>query len=120
MELFDYEGGPGHRGIATSMEAAEFISTAAGILRERVLASVGAAGAEGLTVVEMASREGFDRMSIQPRFSELRAMRRIADSGMRRKNPSNINAIVWTLPEHVGREHEAVEATLKEAARWGR
>lgn len=101
MDLFDYENGPGHRGIDTSIEAADAIASSAGVLRDKVLTAVTAARDSGITVVEMANRDNLDRMSIQPRFSELRSMRKIADSGQRRKNPSGINAIVWTLPEYV-------------------
>lgn len=110
MDLFDYESGPGHRGVDTSIEAAEAIRSAAVVLRDKVLAAVTAARDNGITVVEMANRDGLDRMSIQPRFSELRSMRKIVDSGQRRKNPSGINAIVWTLPWNVAaqrrRRHE--------------
>lgn len=101
MNLFDYSAGPGHRGIDTSIAAADAIASGAVVLRDKVLATVSAAGPVGVTVVEMAIRQGLDRMGIQPRFSELRAMGRIADSGLRRKNPSGVSAIVWTLPQHV-------------------
>ena len=100
FDLFDL---PGHRGVDTSVEAAEHIAPAAALLRDKVLAAVTRAGPAGITVVEMATRESLDRMAIQPRFSELRKDRKIADSGRRRKNPSGVNAICWVLPEHVAR-----------------
>lgn len=104
FDFLSFPHEPGHRGIDTSIEAAEGVAPSVGRLQELVLAAVTRAGPQGLTVVEMSQRLGFDRMSIQPRFSELRAMGVIADSKQRRKNPSGINAIVWVLPEHVREE----------------
>lgn len=101
-DLFAYSDSlPGHRGVETSVAAAEHIAPAAARLQALVLTAVTNAGERGITVVEMATRYGLDRMSIQPRFSELRSLRKIADSGLRRKNPSGVNAICWTMPEHV-------------------
>lgn len=90
---------PGHRGVSTSIEAAESIAPTAPAIRERVFKAVSDAGAAGITVVEFCARYGVDRMGAQPRFTEVRAARRITDSGTRRKNPSGVNAIVWTLPQ---------------------
>ena len=92
---------PGHRGVETSIEAARVIQPAVKLLTGRVMVAVTEAAANGITVVEMAMRDGLDRMAIQPRFSELRKAGKIADSGLRRKNPSGVNAIVWTLPAFV-------------------
>jgi hypothetical protein len=92
---------PGHRNVDTSIEAADRIAPSAPLLASQVLTAVTAAGPRGITVVEMATAHSLDRMGIQPRFSELRALGKIADSGMRRRNPSGVRAIVWTLPEHV-------------------
>lgn len=100
-DLFSYPELVGHRGGDTSMAGAEKIKPVAQALRDKVLTAVSSAGRQGITVVEMATRYDLDRMGIQPRFSELRKMRKIADSGLRRKNPSNVNVIVWTLPEYV-------------------
>lgn len=100
-DLFnDYPNSPGHRGVSTSIEAAEAIAPAAPVIRERVFRAVSAAGPNGLTVMEFVARSGVDDRGAQPRFSELRSARRIADSGQRRKNPSGVRAIVWTLPCH--------------------
>jgi hypothetical protein len=102
-----YEGGlPGHYGVDTSVEAANFIAPAVPLLQEQVFAAVARAGANGLTVVEGCEAAPWDRYAAQPRFSELRKARRIADSGMRRRNPSGVNAIVWVLPEFVRRPGE--------------
>lgn len=104
IDLLNFPHEPGHRGIDTSIEAADAIAPTVGRLQKFVLAAVARAGPQGLTVVELSQRLSHDRMSIQPRFSELRALQRIADSKLRRKNPSGINAIVWTLPEYVRQE----------------
>jgi hypothetical protein len=101
FDLLSFPQSPGHRGVETSVQAAERIAPSAARLQEAVLTAVTNAGPAGITVVEMATRYSLDRMSVQPRFSELRALRKIADSGLRRKNPSGVNAICWTLPEHV-------------------
>lgn len=97
----DYPNAPGHRSVDTSIDAAEHIAPAVPILSAKVLTAVINAGERGITVVEMANAHNLDRMGIQPRFSELRALGKIVDSGMRRKNPSGVSAIVWTLPEFV-------------------
>ena len=93
-----YPDAPGHRGIETSIAAAEAIASSAPVIRERVLRAISDAGPSGLTVIEFCNRTGVDRMGAQPRFSELRKERRIIDSGLRRKNPSGVNAIAWALP----------------------
>ena len=100
-DLFSYPNAPGSKGGETSEAGAAAIAEAAGRLQRLVLTAVTEAGATGVTVVEMATRYGLDRMSIQPRFSELRRMGKIADSGRRRKNPSGVSVIVWTLREFV-------------------
>jgi len=101
LDLFSFPHSPGHRGISTSMEAAECIAPAAAFLRDKVLRAVTHAGHRGITVLEFCGLYGVDRMGAQPRFSELRRMQKIADSGQRRPNPSGVRAIVWSLPEHV-------------------
>jgi hypothetical protein len=61
---------------------------------------VKARGAQGATPEEACDLLGLNRASLQPRFSELRVQGRIADSGLRRVNPSSRKrAVVWVLPE---------------------
>jgi len=90
---------PGHRGVETSIEAADHVAPHVARLQGLALDAISTAGAQGLTTRELAALLEIDPASIQPRTSELRAERRIIDSGRRRKNPSGVNAIVWTLPE---------------------
>ena len=49
----------------------------------------------GLTVDEACGIAGYPRYSLQPRFTELRKKEMIRDTGMRRRNVSGANAIVW-------------------------
>ncbi|MCR5872250.1 MULTISPECIES: hypothetical protein [unclassified Sphingomonas] len=95
-----YPDRPGHRGIDTSVFAAEAIAPDLGRLQRTVLHAVRAAGRSGATTEELAAILDIDRGSVQPRTSELRSKRLIADSGLRRRNSNGKRAIVWTLPEH--------------------
>ena len=99
--MAEYPDAPGHRGIDTSIAAAEDIAPKLGRLQAMALAAIRAAGANGLTADELAAELGMDRWSVQPRTSELREKRMVADSGRRRRNCTGKAAIVWTIPEHV-------------------
>lgn len=97
-----YPDAPGHRGIDTSVEAADAIKTRVTGLRARALAAIGWAGAYGITTSELAARTGIDYAAIQPRTSELRKMGLIVDSRRRRMNHKGKREIVWTTKEHAG------------------
>ena len=97
-----YPDAPGHRGVDTSIEAAEKIAPAAAAIRAKVLRAIAAAGSQGLTVLEGCEQYGWDRHGAQPRFSELKLAHAIRDSGQRRRNPSGVRAIVWVLAEAQG------------------
>lgn len=94
-EWRQYPDAPGHRGVDTSIEAADHIAPHTGRLQKLALAAIRDAGENGLTAIELADRLQVDRFSIQPRTSELRRLGLIRDSGLRRHNPSGIRAIVW-------------------------
>ncbi len=96
----DYPNEPGHRGVETSIEAAEAIAGTTGRLQSLALAAIRAAGSAGLTADELAAQVDCTRWTIQPRTTELRHKGLIADSGMRRRNVTGKRAIVWVLPEH--------------------
>lgn len=83
-----------HRGVDTSMEAAEAVAPVANRLRAVVHATLYHHPA-GLTVDETCAVAGFARYSLQPRFTELRKMGMIRDTGERRFNVSGSRAIVW-------------------------
>jgi len=97
-----YPHSAGYKGAAeTGREAAEAMAPKLGRLQRLVADAVKARGAYGLTPEEMAELHGIDRVSVQPRFSELRAKGLIADSGKRRANPSSRKrAVVWVLNEY--------------------
>jgi len=90
---------PGHRGIDTSVEAAEGIQPQLGRLQRLTFDMIAVAGWHGCTAHELAYLTGLPREAIQPRTSELRKQGRIVDSRRRRENLNGKRVIVWTLPE---------------------
>ena len=91
-----YPDAPGHRGVDTSMAAADDLAPKLGRLQRMAETTIRDAGANGLTADELSARLEMDRWSIQPRTSELRRKGLIRDSGQRRPNGSGKLAIVWT------------------------
>ena len=83
---------PGAKVDGTSTEAAEAMKPRAGILRAKVLACL---KQRALTADECADVLRESVLAIRPRFSELRALNLIADTGERRENDSGRRAIVW-------------------------
>lgn len=92
-----YPDTPGHRGVDTSIAAADKAAGIAGPLRRMVYRAVHEAGGRGLTTDEIAAALRMPRYSVQPRTTELKYDRRIRDSGRRRPNASGCNAIVWVV-----------------------
>ncbi|MEZ5744358.1 MAG: hypothetical protein R3D89_11715 [Sphingomonadaceae bacterium] len=80
-------------------DGSESVAEHLGRLQRLSLAVIRSAGSYGLTALETASATGFDRYSIQPRISELRAKGRVVDGGKRRRNPSGRSAIVWVAKD---------------------
>ena len=76
----------------TSQDAAKSMLKRAGILRAKVLACL---QVQSLTVHECARLLNETVPAVQPRFSELRAINKITDTGDRRINDSGRRAIVW-------------------------
>lgn len=95
-----YPDAPGHRGVETSVAAADAIASSLGRLQKMALAAIKSRGAYGATADELADLLELDRYSIQPRTSELRRKLLIVDSGRRRLNATRKRAIVWTLPQY--------------------
>jgi len=50
-----------------------------------------------LTTDETAAGLGLSRLTVRPRFSELRARHQVVDTGARRLNDSGKRAIVWAV-----------------------
>jgi len=97
MDLLDwtprYPVTPGAKVSGTSQEAAEAVRPRAGIVRAKVLATLRSTGP--MTTDECADVLRESVLTIRPRFSELRALGLIEDTGDRRQNDSGRNAIVW-------------------------
>ena len=93
--LFDwYPDSPGWKRTDTSEAAAESIKPKAETIRGLVLNHL---RDYDMTTDEMAARLDLDKLSVRPRFSELREMGLVHDTGRRRKNLSGKSAIVWGL-----------------------
>jgi len=90
-----YPNAPGHRGVDTSIAAANALAPKLGRLQKMALQAIRDAMAHGRTADELAAILGMDRWSIQPRTSELSRKGLIRDSGQRRRNATGKMAIVW-------------------------
>ena len=91
--LETYPRGPGWKRTDTSKAAAEGMASEAGTIRALVLETL--TGLMPMTADEMARHLRIDRLSVRPRFSELRESGEIFDTGARRPNDSRKLAIVW-------------------------
>ena len=89
---------PGAKGAdGTSQEAAEAIAPCVSYLRRVAIRSLDRLGEA--TVLEAVALAKVARESLQPRFSELRAMGLVEPTGARRRNPSGKYAAVLRLTE---------------------
>ncbi|MEG8040616.1 hypothetical protein QP166_15170 [Sphingomonas sp. LR60] len=102
-DAFDTAGN--HRGVDTSIAAAEMAALTSNHLRHLVHKTLCEQGDH--TVDEVCALAGYPRYSLQPRFTELRKKGLIRDTGQRRRNVSGANAIVWHA---VFRDRKAVAA----------
>ena len=96
-----YPDAPGHRGVNTSIAAADAIAPKLGRLQRLAETTIRAAGHDGLTADELAARLDMERWSIQPRTTELSRKGIIRDSGRRRRNITGKAAIVWVVAASV-------------------
>jgi hypothetical protein len=93
-----YPDRPGAKGPdGTSQDAAEAIKPIASYLRRVAMRSLDRLGEA--TVLEAVALAKVSRESLQPRFSELRAMGLVEPTGTRRRNPSGKGAAVLRLTE---------------------
>lgn len=95
------DGGPGHRGIETSIAGASHIAKALPRLQSSVLGVIREAGVHGATGDEIAAALDWERFRVRPRTSELRKDGKIVDSGRRRPSVAGIASIVWITPDHL-------------------
>jgi predicted ArsR family transcriptional regulator len=105
-----YPDMPGFKDPDTSRLAAEHIAASAPQLREQCWQALSNHIFDGATADEIASDVGRDVLAIRPRFTELLAAGRIADTGRRRKNRSGRLAKVWRAidPEDAGASQSRV------------
>ena len=100
LELAEYTKGypanPGHRGVDTSIAAAESIKPTAKKWEKEIISALKDNGA--MTFWEIASVTGICFDNSQPCVSRMKAAGKVIDSGERRKNPNGRNSIVWRLP----------------------
>lgn len=94
MDLFSYPAAPGHRGVDTSIAAADSVGRCALALREQCMARLRIGPA---TADEVAGYLGASVLAIRPRFTELAQAGLIVDTGERRRNDSGRMAKVWRL-----------------------
>jgi predicted ArsR family transcriptional regulator len=92
FDFTTYPNRPGYRDTDTSKEAAGEIESRAITLRSRALVLL---TGEALTADEVAGRLSESQFTIRPRVTELFKLGLIEDSGLRRRNASGRNAIVW-------------------------
>lgn len=88
-----FDTGRNHRGVDTSIAAAELAALTSNHLRYIVHKTLCEQGDH--TVDEVCAIAGYPRYSLQPRFTELRKKGLIRDTGLRRRNVSGATAIVW-------------------------
>ena len=106
---------PDHPGVRrgspeTSHEAAADIAPKLGRLQRMVSRAVEGRQSKGLTPEEAADLLKMDRVSLQPRFSELKAKGLIVDSGQRRTNPSSRKrAVVWVAAAYAPTAGEQID-----------
>lgn len=99
-DLFDlpqagYPTTPGFKERTTSRDAARKIAPRAQTIRDQVYATLRNVWPAGLTADEVAVRIGRREFSVRPRLSELRALKEIMPTTLRRPNESGVDAIVW-------------------------
>lgn len=98
-----YPDTPGAYPVDTSIAAADAIAPSVSRLRAVVLRTLHQHPA-GMTVDETCAAAGYKRYTLQPRFSELKILGLIHDTGKRRANESGRGAIVWciAMPDQKG------------------
>lgn len=93
-----YPHAPGAKGTdGTSQDAAAAMASVTSHLRRLAMRTLDTLGEA--TVLEAVAAARVERESLQPRFSELRAMGMVEPTGDRRKNPSGKAAAVLRLTD---------------------
>jgi hypothetical protein len=105
-DLDKYPNVAGHRGVETSIAAADEITPHIGKLQKLTFDTILQNGPDGRTGDEVAVQNGYPPHELRARISELRRKGLIADSGQRRRLRSGKRGIVWVAKQHL----RAVEA----------
>jgi hypothetical protein len=93
---FNYPDNPGYKGQLTSKAAAETKKSTKVLDQQRVVEALRASDG-GLTADEVAAVHGEVFLKYRPRFSELRKLGKIQDTGERRPSALGNAQIVWSL-----------------------
>ena len=92
-----YPHSAGYKNFDTSKKAASEINTKVGYLQTVVLDALADFG--DLTADQCAKLVNQSVLTIRPRFSELKTLGKIRDTGQRRKNDSGKTAVVWSVKD---------------------
>ena len=95
-------GHPGWKGNGGTSEAAADAMAPLAPTLLRMAREKFASAPNGLTAEELSDACGVERVAMQPRTSEMQKAGFIVDSGIRRRNRSGKNAIVWVVREPHG------------------
>lgn len=92
-EKSKYPEAPGWKARDTSRAAADHMRPTASNIQEQCLRTYRVTGP--MTADECATILGMSVLTVRPRVSQLAALNFLEDTGIRRKNDSGRNAIVW-------------------------
>lgn len=109
-DLFDplaYPNGPGHRGVPTSVAAAESIRPHLGPLQAKIVAFLGELGRSGATYQQVVDGCAMAVPTVCGRMFELVEAKIVKIAPERRLTKSRRKARVYVLAEHLPQEPEA-------------
>jgi hypothetical protein len=86
---------PGHQGDDTGRAAAEKVKPTVEWVQERILEAADRAGRWGITADEVMKELDLKPNNVRPRFTELKILGKLRDSGNRRKNDDGNSVRVW-------------------------
>ena len=101
-----YPEHPGFKKTDTSEDAADKMVSKAATMRGQIMEMLEDETWAGVAADEAAENFGFIVVSCRPRFSELKALGVIVDSGRRRESAYGAKQIVWVLPRYYKKENQ--------------
>lgn len=99
--MINYPYAPGHRGVDTSIAAAEAFAPKLKTHQHAVFGVVEQACLKGATSDEVAEKLGWDVHAVRSRMAELKSSGKVADSGCRRTNMRGKRVRVYVLSHYV-------------------